>query len=434
MRTWLVSVALTGLLSITPALAQEVEREANDGNVAGWAGTIANISNSTAPTFDALTYERSYTAWQTYQTIALRGGWPRLPDVKLAPGVVDPAVVTLRQRLAAEGDLPRGETTSPEYDARLTTAVKRFQQRHGLSETGAIGPLTRRELNTPVEARIEQLRASLIRLTQSTFVFSNRYVIVNIPGAYVEAIANGRVEKRNAAVVGRPDRASPQLETVIRAANFNPTWTAPLSILRKDIMPKVYQNPGYLAEMGMRVLQGNVEVSPASVNWNPAVAPNFTVRQDPGPKNALGEMRFDMPNKHAVYLHDTPKRELFAGDVRFHSSGCVRVVDVRGFADWLLKETPGWSRARVDETIQSGQRADVKLARPVPVAWIYLTGWATGDGQVHFRRDIYNLDGSDAPPANSNVIATNTRAVRGNAAGTADAAPTVKQVAYMDEQ
>lgn len=432
MRAWLLSATLSGFLVLTPAVAQEVEREANDGNVAGWAGTIANISNSTAPTFDGMTYERSYAAWEAYQMIAMRGGWPRVPEAKLAPGVKDPAVVTLRQRLAAEGDLARNDVSSDQYDAKLTAAVKRFQQRHGLSETGSIGPLTRRELNTPVEARVEQLRASLIRLTQSTFVFSNRYVIVNIPGAYVEAIANGRVEKRNASVVGRPDRASPQLETVIRAANFNPTWTAPLSILRKDIMPKVQQNPGYLAEMGMRVLQGNVEVSPSSVNWNPAVAPNFTLRQDPGPKNALGEMRFDMPNKHAVYLHDTPKRELFAGDVRFHSSGCVRVVDVRGFAEWLLKETPGWARPRIDDTISSAQRVDVKLAKPVPVAWIYLTGWATSDNQVHFRRDIYNLDGTDAPAARSNVIATNTRAVRGDASGAGDAA--VRQVSFMDEQ
>jgi len=433
MRAFVLSATICGLLALSPANAQDVEREANDGNIAGWAGTIANISNSTAPTFDAATYEHSYAAWQAYQAIAQRGGWPRLPDVKLALGVKDPAVITLRQRLAAEGDLTAAETGSDQYDARLVAAVRLFQRRHGLSETGAVGPLTRRELNTPVEARIEQLRASLIRMRESKFVFSNRYVVVNIPGAYVEAIANGRVEKRNAAVVGRPDRASPQLETVIRAANFNPTWTAPLSILRKDIMPKVQQNPGYLAEMGMRVLQGNVEVPPTSVNWNPAVAPNFTVRQDPGPKNALGEMRFDMPNKHAVYLHDTPKRELFAGDVRFHSSGCVRVVDVRGFAEWLLRETPGWSRARIDETVASAQRVDVKLAKPVPVAWIYLTGWATGDGQVHFRRDIYNLDGG-ALPAASNVIATNTRAVRGDASGGGTVQSAVREVSYLDGQ
>ena len=209
-------------------------------------------------------------------------------------------------------------------------------------------------------------------------------------------MAGGRVERRYVAVVGKPDRPSPTVTTQITSINLNPYWTVPLSIAKKDIIPKLRKDPGYLARMHMRLLDGaGHEIDPHGVDWSSERVHVFTIRQDPGPWNALGALRIDMPNPHSVYMHDTNHRNLFSADYRFQSSGCTRVSDPRDLAAWLLQDT-GWSRRQLDAGIATGQRIDVKLAHTVPVAWIYLTGWASRDRTVHFRPDIYHHD--DAPP------------------------------------
>ena len=208
----------------------------------------------------------------------------------------------------------------------------------------------------------------------------------------MEDVANGRVELTSKAVVGRPDRRSPVIEAKIQAVNLNPTWTPPLNLLKNDIMPKVVKDPGFLAANNIRVFNGaNEEIDPATVDWTGAHGINFWVREDPGPANSLGYVRIDMPNNQDVYMHDTPKRELFRSDVRFHSSGCSRVQAIRELATWLLQGTE-WTRERIDQQIATGQRLDIRLPKTVPVAWVYLTGWGAGDGTVQFRDDIYGYD------------------------------------------
>ena len=171
------------------------------------------------------------------------------------------------------------------------------------------------------------------------FTFGHRYVVVNIPAAVAEAVENGKVVRRHAAIVGKPDRPSPTLTTHLTAVNLNPTWTVPLGILKKDIRTKMRRDPGYIARMHMRVLDGSGrEIDPSSVNWQSDGAPNYTVRQDSGSFNALGALRFDMPNPHSVYLHDTNNRSLFSADYRFQSSGCARIENPRDLAVWLLQE------------------------------------------------------------------------------------------------
>ena len=151
--------------------------------------------------------------------------------------------------------------------------------------------------------------------------------------------------------------------------------------------------------MHMRLLDGaGGEIDPTLVDWQGGHAPAYTVRQDPGAWNSLGFLRIDMPNPHSVYMHDTPHRELFGSDYRFHSSGCARIGDVRALAAWLLSDDPKWGRREIDAGIATGQRIDIRIARPVPVAWIYLTGWAMSDGTVHFRNDIYKHDDAPAKP------------------------------------
>ena len=242
-----------------------------------------------------------------------------------------------------------------------------------------MGALTLRALNTPIDVRLKQLSASLERLKNNGFTFGNRYVVVNIPGAIAEAVENGQVARSHTAVVGKPDRASPILEARITAVNLNPTWTAPISIVKADIMPKVAKDPAYLAKNNMRVIgQGGVELDPATINWTNTSSVPFSIRQDAGPTNSLGQTRIDMPNAHAVYMHDTPKKGLFRSDVRFHSSGCARIQDVRDLAAWLLEGT-GVDRIAIETGIDTGETKTIRLARAVPVAWIYLTAWAAGE-------------------------------------------------------
>lgn len=387
--------ALACLATVSCALLPAGPATANPGGVpAGAAHLRAGLPGGDVPSYSPQTYDLTVGAIQRYRAIAARGGWPSLPAsvVGLGPGAAGPDVAALKRRLAVDGDLPLPLAGGDQFDAATEAAVRRFQARHGLSELGSIGKLTLKALNEPVATRLAQLEHSLERLAGNGFPFTQRYVVVNIPGASVEAVSGGRVEARFKAVVGRPDRRSPVLEAKITAVNLNPTWTPPLSILKKDIMPKVAKDPSFLTQVKMRVFnRAGQEIDPSTVDWSGRSGIDFWVREDPGPLNSLGFVRIDMPNEHAVYLHDTPKRDLFRSDVRFHSSGCARVENVRDLAAWLLQGT-GWGRPKIDAQIATGERSDIRLPKPVPVAWVYLTGWGAGDGSVQFRDDVYDYD------------------------------------------
>nr|WP_239468041.1 L,D-transpeptidase family protein [Microvirga arvi] len=365
---------------------------------------VATISQDNRPTLDGSTFINTMRAAWNYKRIAEAGGWPSLPvGTVLKAGDKGPLVPILRQRLILEGDLSADLSTSTAFDAALTGAVKRFQARHGLSESGAVRARTLEALNVSAATRHRQLTASAQRLASSIFAFGDRYVVVNIPSAAVEAIEQGQVVRRYVAIVGKVDRPSPLVETRVTAVNLNPTWTVPVSLIKKDIIPHVRKDPDYLQKMKIRILDAKgQEVDPKTIDWSTQNAVNYTLRQDPGAINSLGQIRIDMPNKHAVYMHDTPKKQLFAQDIRYHSSGCVRVADVGEFAEWLLRGTNGpsgqWTKAGIDAAIASTARQDIRLDRPIPVAWVYLTGYATADGTVHFRNDIYGLDVPKSEP------------------------------------
>lgn len=363
---------------------------------------LARVSKDPLPTLHPDSFVATMRAAEFYAGIADSGGWPTLPPgADFGPGESGPLVAALKNRLTLSGDLVPARDRDDVFDDALTAAVKSFQRRHGLPEAGRLGPRTLAALNIPAQARAEALAFSAQRLAGSKFAFGDRYVVVNIPSATVEAVEKGRVERRFVAVVGKPDRPSPTVETRITNVNANPTWTAPISIVKRDIIPKMRRDRGTLAKMNIRIfdVQGR-EVDPAIIDWSTDRAADFTLRQDAGGDNSLGQIRIDMPNKHAVYLHDTPAKGLFSREARFHSSGCVRVADVTALANWLLEGTPGSDAATLDAAIGSGERRDFKLAKPVPVAWVYLTGWTAPDGTVHFRDDVYGLDkpGAASPP------------------------------------
>lgn len=346
------------------------------------------------PSYGPNTYDRTLEALIAHEDIANRGGWPKVPAgvTALKPDSQGPDVTVLKQRLLASGDLAPEAIAGDVYDANVTEAVKRFQRRHGLSDLGTVGRLTLKALNTPVELRLNQLTATLERLKGNGFNFASRYVVVNIPGASVEAVENGAVAQRHLAIVGRPDRPSPVIQANITSVNLNPYWTAPMSIVKADIIPHMRKDPSFIAKSNMKLLGAeNKEIDPASVNWATLKNPYFYVRQEPGPTNSLGQMKIDMPNSEAVYMHDTPKKTLFRNDVRFNSSGCARIEGVRDLAAWLL-EGSEWTRQSIEDEIAKGERKNITLKKSVPVAWVYLTGWQGADGQVQFRDDIYGLD------------------------------------------
>ncbi|SFL25267.1 L,D-transpeptidase family protein [Methylobacterium pseudosasicola] len=361
----------------------------------------AKVSTDPTPTLTARTFLDTLKVADRYAAFAEAGGWERLPDdlIRLKPGERSPAIPSLRHHLTLTGDLPADAPPSDRLDPPLVSAIAAFQGRHGLPDSGILGRLTINALNVPAATRQRQLAASASRLIGSKFPFGERYVVVNIPSANVEAVENGAVARRYVAVVGSPDKATPTVETRITDINFNPTWTVPASVVKNEIIPQMRKNPGYLARNHIRILGPTGEVDPTKINWAGDKAVNYTLRQDSGFDNSLGQVRIDMPNRFAVYMHDTPAKSLFSAAVRFHSHGCVRVGQVKELVGWLLQGTDGpngpgtsWGPIEIETGIADGERRDIKLVKPVPVTFVYLTGYATPDGRAHFRDDIYNLD------------------------------------------
>jgi murein L,D-transpeptidase YcbB/YkuD len=355
--------------------------------------SAAALALSHEPTYDEGTAQRIREAALSYSDIAVRGGWPTIPgDAKFVSGAQGPHDDLLRLRLLLSGDLAPDKASGP-YDDVVTEAIKRFQVRHGLAVTGTMTPRTLTALNVPVQKRIRQLEASLERLNNMNFAFGQRYVVVNIPAAFTEAVENDTVARRYRVIVGKTEKPSPTLTAEITSVNLNPTWTVPPSIAKTEISAHMRKDPGYLSRMHMDVLDGHdTPIDPRSVDWSGARTPNFTVRQQSGAWNALGAVKIDMPNSYSVYMHDTNQRNLFNDDYRFDSHGCSRVDNVRDLAAWLLKDQPKWNRAAIDATIAAGQHLEVPVSKKVPVAWVYLTAWMNKDQTVHFRNDVYAQD------------------------------------------
>jgi murein L,D-transpeptidase YcbB/YkuD len=356
--------------------------------------SAAALALSHEPTLDEGTAQRIKEAALSYSDLAVRGGWPVIPaEAKFALGVPGPHDELLRQRLLISGDLAPDQASGP-YDEVVAESVMRFQSRHGLAPTGTVTPRTLTALNVPVQKRIRQLEASLERLDNMNFGFGQRYVVVNLPAAFAEAVENDRVVRRYRVIVGKTEKPSPTLTAEITSVILNPTWTVPSSISKTEISAHMRKDPGYLSRMHMEVLDAHdAPIDPRSVDWSGARTPNFTVRQESGSWNALGAVKIDMPNPSSVYMHDTNQRNLFSDDYRFDSHGCARVDNVRDLAAWLLQEEmPKWNRAAIDAAIATSQHEDIALPKKVPVAWIYLTAWMTKDQTVQFRNDIYDQD------------------------------------------
>ncbi|MCP8938359.1 L,D-transpeptidase family protein [Alsobacter sp. SYSU M60028] len=403
-REFAVPVLASLVAAATGARAQEQTL----GGQAEWkqsydGATSLKVDRSVTPVLSPLTLQATEQMVGVYQQLVAQGGWPMMQNQTMKLGSKGPNVVALRRRLVASGDLDPAVGASQIYDSFVEGGVKRFQTRHGLIPTGQLNALTINAMNVPAEVRLRQLETNVVRLRSYAGNLGQRFVVANIPAALVETVEDGQVVTRHAAGVGKIDRQSPVLTTRVVDINFNPFWTVPASIIRKDLIPKMQADPNYLTDNKIRIFKNqSEELRPEQVNWRSDEATRYMFRQDPGGEfNSLGFVRINIPNPHGVYMHDTPSKGIFGDDFRFVSSGCMRVQNVRDYVTWLLKDTPGWSREAIDAAIQSGQRVDAKLAQPVPVYWVYITAWATPDGLVQFREDIYNKDGLGPMPVAS---------------------------------
>ena len=355
----------------------------------------AKLSSTNIPIFSQQTPSFIEKGITEYQNISINGGWPVVPaNKKLRLGVEHKNVKVLRRRLIVSGDLDASSGGSSIYDTWVDGAVKRFQARHGLPADGVMGRYTFAALNIPASVRLGQLETNLVRLRSMSGFLGDRYVMVNIPAAQIEAVENGIVASRHTAIVGRITRQTPILNSKIYELNLNPYWTAPVSIVKKDLIPLMQKDASYLTRNNIQMFAPDgTEIFPAAVDWNSEEAVNYRFRQKPGKINAMGSVKINFPNPHAVYMHDTPQQSLFSRLMRFESSGCVRVQNVRDLITWIAKDTPGWSRRAIEQVIETGERLDVKLATPVPVYFTYVTAWSTKDGVIQFRDDIYQRDG-----------------------------------------
>jgi murein L,D-transpeptidase YcbB/YkuD len=354
----------------------------------------AIISNN--PIFGTGAAANLQQAIYDYESIVANGGWPKVQTtVKLKIGIVDPAVAQLRKRLVVSGDLAKSAGLTNSYDSLVEEAVKRFQARHGLPEDGVLGNYTLEAMNIPADTRLMQLRTNLTRVQAITTDLGQRYVMVNIPAAYIEAVENNRVAQRHTAIVGRITRPTPILDSKIYNVTLNPYWTAPRSIVEKDIMPLMRKDPTYLTKNKIRLFDAKgQEVDPTTIDWNAEKAPNLMFRQDPGKINAMASTKINFHNEFATYMHDTPQQGLFNKLSRFESSGCVRCQNIRDLTTWLLRDTPGWDRRHIEEVIKTGVNTPIELTTEIPIYFKYVTAWSAKDRVVQFRDDIYQMDGA----------------------------------------
>jgi len=371
-----------GDLDTALALAQAIDK-----------GTVNELVDHLRP--QHAFYSELRAALAHYRDIQQQGGWKPVPEgPTLKPGMTDSRVLDLRQRLSVTGDLPAADPGSTLFDANVETGVKKFQRSHGLEADGIVGKSTVKAMNVPVQDRIDQIQVNLERARWVLHNLPDEFVLADIAGFRVNYFRNGKAIWVSRAQVGKPFRKTPVFRSEITYLDINPTWTVPPTILKNDILPKLRKDPDYLRKKNMRVLTFAGEaVDESTINWSkyPGETFPYMIRQNPGPKNALGRIKFMFPNKHAIYLHDTPSKSLFGKNARAFSSGCIRIENPYDFGVLLLNSDQ-WDKDRIVETVDTGKTTTVSLDRPVTVILLYWTVNTNAAGDVIFKNDIYDRD------------------------------------------
>lgn len=328
-----------------------------------------------------------------YRALAEQGFWPDIAQgAPLKRGMSDPRIPQVRQLLAMTGDFEWKADASPVYDPQLEIAVQRFQQRHGLEAKGLIGKQTVMAMNVPPAERARQIMLNMERWRWMPEDLGDYHILVNLAAFELQQVQSSVIVDRMKVVVGAVATQTPEFSDEMEYVEFNPTWTVPYSIATKEMLPRLRQNPfAYAGDFD--VFMNGQLVSWGAVSWTlygPGNFP-FTFRQRPGPKNALGKVKFMLPNPHNIYLHDTPAKEKFLATSRAFSHGCIRLSRPLDFAYKIVGGIPGWNKARIDATIAAGRTVQVPLPRRVPVHLIYATAFK-GDNGIEFRPDVYGRD------------------------------------------
>ncbi len=338
---------------------------------------------------------------QRYSIIAKQGGWPQWQKgeaIKL--GAVDARVATLTAILKTTGDLSANYQpivgSESVYSTALVDAVKRFQERHAIENDGVLGAKTQDALAVPIETRIGQLSATMVRMRAAPQEESQRHILVNIPGYYLHGYDNGKKTIDMRVIVGKPDTRTPLFSNTITDVVFNPTWTPTTNIINASMLPKLRSNPSYFNRGNFtvtRTVNGVSEVvDPTSIDYANAGrdGAKYHFRQGAGSANALGKIKFNIPNSDSIYLHSTAQPELFTKNERALSFGCIRLHDPKALARFVLAPE-GWETAKVDSTYDSSASRNVRV-NPVPLHLVYWTSWVDEQGRPHFHPDIYGLD------------------------------------------
>ena len=335
-----------------------------------------------------------------YRRLASTYQWAPIPKGRLIrKGNRDRRVPAIRRRLRLLEDLPAAAVRSSDrFDRTVSFAVARFQQRHGLKPDGIVGDQTIAALNVTPARRIGQIKLNLERWRWIPHDLGKRHVLVNIADYSLTVVESGLPVIKMRVVVGQNYRRTPVFSDTLKTIEINPYWNVPTRLAVNDLLPKIKKDRNYLTRNDFSVFagwkKGARKIDPATIDWSQVTAENFwyRLRQNPGPKNSLGRMKFLFPNRFAVYLHDTPSQKLFAQNMRGFSSGCIRVQKPIDLADYLLEGQKRWNRATISEAIGSGQRTIVRLKGDVDIHIMYWTAWVDREGRLQFRDDIYNRD------------------------------------------
>lgn len=342
-------------------------------------------------------YRRLQAQLQWHRDLADAGGWPEMPGGStIRPGSDDPRLAILARRLAVSGDLTDNDAavSATNYDEVMQDAVRRFQARHGLEVDALVGRATLRALNVSVEQRINQIRVNLERTRELIIGQGDDFILVNTAGFSVSVIRDGQTVWTTSIIVGETENKTPIFRSTLKYVVFNPTWTVPRSIASKEMLPKIKQDPDFFDSGNYQLLdsEGNI-VEPSSVDWSAIHVGNFpyTLVQQPGCSNALGQIKFVFPNEFSVFMHDTPEKWLFTNAKRAFSHGCIRVNEPFALAEVLLGKD-GWTRERIESQIQSEETRTVFLSEPLPILLVYWTAEVDDPGIIHFYDDIYERD------------------------------------------
>ncbi len=364
------------------------------------APDMKSFLDQQAPPF--LQYRKLQDKLAEYRVLAVKGGWPSIPAGNaLKPGMEDQRVKIVKKRLVVTGELQPENMDNAGFDTTLEEAVKRFQKRHNLKPDGVVGNQTLAAMNVPVADRIKQIIINMERYRWLKWRTRDRLVAVNIAGFEAFAGKPGTIDLKMPVIVGKKYHKTPVFSDTIKYVVFNPYWNVPPSIARNEILLKLKKNPHYLEKHNMRIFQGwgpdAPELDATTIDWSKVSKKNmnrYRIRQDPGPKNALGTLKLVFPNKYNVYLHDTPSHGLFKRERRAFSHGCIRMDRPAEMASWVLGgEEKGWGLARINEIVASRKRHVAVLDQRIPVYILYRTAFVNPeDNMLYFYEDIYGRD------------------------------------------